>query len=654
MKLTKISIYNLRSIQALEDTSLTSGLDVFIGQNDSGKSTILYALDFFFNDKICQFQDDVNNKNDHSFHALQHIILGDMTIEKDEIAILCRFQLSDADLAQERSTLAGSSNGGVVSILKKCCLESRFDPHSGRGAKKAFSYFLLKDSFENQDFNQLSGKKEKDLIDLMDKYQGSKDYLVNLNNVGKPENIERVDALLSYAAKFEVSTAKFEKVSFDVFKDPIWPEFTLIDTKTSLDGKHKVIEDAFKKIDNKIERKYKDSIDSIKFDAKTEYDVITKKIKDYAKKNYVPLVEEFSARPSVKLTMGRDLVMKRVGQKEATHFDLQGDGTKRRMMVAILQASATVIKEIESSTNVGDEVVSDYSPLKIWAFDEPELHLHPSAQRDLFNSFNKFKTEGFQIICSTHSTIFVNNSQMESVHVVSLNSDLLTVTEVKEKGIEKIIKQSLGIRNSDIFFSNLFIVVEGQTEYAAFPLIFENQFGQDISAAGISVIDGEGWDTAKDKVEFLFSSLGDAVCLFDRDVEAAIGRELSDFINDKKIFFIGTADFEDSFANEVWLKILTNDYNLATSTGDSIWTEAVLNDLRKSISATEKDSNKKFFKLLLNHYKKNVYELGVEGNGHPFNFDKKEIGQKLAESAIEMGMIPKEILDFINEIRKRL
>ena len=51
MQVVNASIYNLRSINKLEEIDLSSGLDVFIGQNDCGKSTILYGLDFFFNNE---------------------------------------------------------------------------------------------------------------------------------------------------------------------------------------------------------------------------------------------------------------------------------------------------------------------------------------------------------------------------------------------------------------------------------------------------------------------------------------------------------------------------------------------------------------------------------------------------------------------------
>src|SRR6201995_4244318 len=103
--------------------------------------------------------------------------------------------------------------------------------------------------------------------------------------------------------------------------------------------------------------------------------------------------------------------MKSAGQKAASHFDLQGDGTKRRMMVSILQASASIVSGLDAPSSEGDKASDpeEYLPLKIWAFDEPEMHLHPGAQRDLYNSFTKFKSEGFQIVCSTHSTVFVND-----------------------------------------------------------------------------------------------------------------------------------------------------------------------------------------------------------------------------------------------------
>lgn len=657
MRLSSLSIYNLRSIKGIQAIDLSSGLDVFIGQNDSGKSTILYALDFFFNDRNCLFRDDQNNKNDLSFNGERHVIDEGMTIEPDEIGVICRFQLSEVDLAQSGSELAKLCNGGVLSVLKKCCLDSRFDPATGRGGKKPTAYFSLTDSFDKEEFNNLAQVGESELIQLMDKYSIPKESVVNRNNVGKPENVERVESLLKYARLHEKSTATFVKLSFSPHQDPVWPEFSLIDTKTSLDGKHKIIEDAFKKLDAKIESKHKPAIDEMKKDTKTEYDQITEKIRDYAKKNYIPQIEEFSAQPIVKLSVGRDLIMKRVGQKDSSHFDLQGDGTKRRMMVAILQTSATIIKELSQAESRNEDPSStsvEYVPLKIWAFDEPELHLHPGAQRDLYNSFRNFQSEGgFQVICSTHSTTFVNNANLTSVHLISLNEDLETTEHVKDQNVDKIIRQSLGVKNSDIFYSNLTIVVEGATEQSAFPIIFQKLFGQDLASVGIVLIDGGGWTGSKERVDFLIENLVDAICLFDMDVKASLGNELNEYEDKHTVYFIGTADFEDAFDNEVWLKVLSSEFNVEAE-GASIWSHEVLDTERGKIVSGLDDKNKKFLRLIENYYRKKCLEYNLDGEGHPLTFDKKEIGVKLATTAIELDRIPESMIAFVAAIRTKV
>ena len=62
MRLTKLKLKNFRGYREEVDIDF-SDLTAFVGRNDSGKSTILEALDIFFNDKKAVVkidQDDVN------------------------------------------------------------------------------------------------------------------------------------------------------------------------------------------------------------------------------------------------------------------------------------------------------------------------------------------------------------------------------------------------------------------------------------------------------------------------------------------------------------------------------------------------------------------------------------------------------------------
>ncbi len=273
----------------------------------------------------------------------------------------------------------------------------------------------------------------------------------------------------------------------------------------------------------------------------------------------------------------------------------------------------------------------------------------------MINSFHRFKSDGFQIVCSTHSTVFVNSSELDSVHLIHLNEDFESIQLIKNKDIEQIIKQSLGVKNSDVFFSNIFVVVEGSTEQAAFPIIYEHIEEMEVDAAGITLIDGNGWETSKEKIDFLIGSLGNAICLFDNDVNFAIGKELTEYIESRTVFFIGTADFEDAFSNDVWLSVLLEFYNLEEGEGTSVWSLETLETLRKDIAPDGKDKNKKFFRLIENYYRRNCSILDVNGNGiHPISFDKKELGVHLANTAVKLGQIPEPFMQIIDEIRRRL
>lgn len=272
MLIESVSIYNLRSIKILEDLDLSNGIDILIGQNDTGKSTILTALDVFF-DLEKKFNYQTNGKNDLSYISAKHTLdPGGFDVEKDEIAVMCKFILNDDDLSQEKCLLRNYCYEGVLTVLKKSSSESKFDTRTS--AKKDTAYYVLKRVFTETKFNGLDQLNEKDLIKMMAEYSDADKYLVNVNRTGKPENAERVNALLKYALeniKFEFEFEQLKSFPAKGSPDPIWPEFSLIDTHTTLDGKNKVIDDAFKKIDSKIEAKHKLGIEAITTDAKAEY-----------------------------------------------------------------------------------------------------------------------------------------------------------------------------------------------------------------------------------------------------------------------------------------------------------------------------------------------------------------------------------------------
>ena len=100
--------------------------------------------------------------------------------------------------------------------------------------------------------------------------------------------------------------------------------------------------------------------------------------------------------------------------------------------------------------------------------DEAELHLHPTAQRNLKNvlACDDHKTYGLLVFINTHSSVFVaDNYPNQSILKVEKSHG---ETEIDITGdFEKpyIVFELLGGSPSDLLLPKNFLIVEGQSEF---------------------------------------------------------------------------------------------------------------------------------------------------------------------------------------------
>ena len=66
MFLDSVAIFNYKSCRLLHVNLKPNNTNNFIGLNDSGKSSILKAIEFLFNKPACSFNKEGNNKSDLS------------------------------------------------------------------------------------------------------------------------------------------------------------------------------------------------------------------------------------------------------------------------------------------------------------------------------------------------------------------------------------------------------------------------------------------------------------------------------------------------------------------------------------------------------------------------------------------------------------
>ena len=172
--------------------------------------------------------------------------------------------------------------------------------------------------------------------------------------------------------------------------------------------------------------------------------------------------------------------------------------------------------------------------------EEPEAHLHPLAQRWLKEYIYQTCSEGLQVILSTHSSDFLDMSNLDGlVRVTKDKSGVTTATQLtvtdlvsfcRASGVpEKLINET-NVRpffGSRLFpdearglFANKVLVVEGATELFALPEAFRI-LGHSLSQEGVEIVQARG----KNSIPFfwrVYSAFGiECACIFDGDASKA-------------------------------------------------------------------------------------------------------------------------------------
>lgn len=130
--------------------------------------------------------------------------------------------------------------------------------------------------------------------------------------------------------------------------------------------------------------------------------------------------------------------------------------------------------------------------------EEPEAHLHPQLQNLFFNYLNKLDREqGFQIFISSHSPTITAKANLKSVIVLLNQVNKIHALSLSQSGLteenHKYLHKFLDVTKSQLFFSNGAILVEGISEALLMP-IFSRIVGEiyDIDKAGVELVNLNG------------------------------------------------------------------------------------------------------------------------------------------------------------------
>lgn len=240
---------------------------------------------------------------------------------------------------------------------------------------------------------------------------------------------------------------------------------------------------------------------------------------------------------------------------------------------------------------------------QIFGLEEPEIHLHPQLARQFFENLKKLSKRS-QIFITTHSTVFVDSAEVANTWVVRKEGKETVVRRIEEPKDLRGILFELGIRPSDIFFSNGIIFVEGLTEKVVLPILAE-KIGIDFRKQDLSLIPTYGKSSGRYHLTTWVEAVKNAnihyFMILDKDAE----REAKDLVDrglltpDENLFLLKKGSIEDYYPMERILEALSKIHIEVTESE------------KTELSQSPRDEKiEKFLREKNKHYKGRKVDLG--------------------------------------------
>jgi putative ATP-dependent endonuclease of OLD family len=186
-----------------------------------------------------------------------------------------------------------------------------------------------------------------------------------------------------------------------------------------------------------------------------------------------------TAEPDIKpvLLPSTTLVLRDRHDAVKTPINHQGHGLQRTLVMTLLQILAEI--QAEGQGGEGGEVPRPRSV--ILAVEEPELYMHPQMERKMRDALYRLASQpGMQVICTTHSPVFLDMGQRHKaiVRVVKDGTRRVSLSQVTDElfsgpGAEaerdrlKLLSRFHPSVN-ELFFAKRVVLLEEETALTAF------------------------------------------------------------------------------------------------------------------------------------------------------------------------------------------
>ncbi|NJN90604.1 MAG: AAA family ATPase [Leptolyngbyaceae cyanobacterium SL_5_14] len=496
MKIKRLRVNGFRSLVDF-DITFDDDLTVIVGENDSGKTSLIDCL------KIIT--------QGHS------VVLDDFTYGKDELSIsveiedfiFCRTYKRNGENVKQISFNALPTEAFVTKVRQRLS-DSELDTTNSedenyiREIARRFGLSVR----SNSNLDNL----RKGIIERIESHAGE---LVIQNPTFPSFNNIQLDG-----RQFENISEFFKEVFVKEKQASIWKEH--IDENITIE---EFVKDRIQEYSNEISKQL-------------EKPGILDKIRIFLR-DLTEVKIELTHQPR-NLNIDAKVVFLENGNE--ININNKGDGTKRRITMALLEFKK------EKSLVPGDDKT-------VYLLDEPDTHLHVKAQIDLINTVESFALSGNQVILTTHSPFIVNSVKPNQVRLLSRNKSNTSINFLRENSsaITQLLR-SLGVENTHLFFSRQIVLVEGETEENFIPSYYLTRTQRTISSGLIKVLNAQGIQNIPGFAKAILElhGLEKIYVVYDNDAST----ELLELIHrlglpECQKFQVGHQEFEDAFDSPV-------------------------------------------------------------------------------------------------------
>lgn len=466
MKIEKIRIKNWRSIKNQEIQA--QDLMVIIGQNNHGKSNLLSSILFFFGDI---------KHHDLDFYRAStelHVELQFGNIDDSDKTTFKKYITSEDTIVVRKTAFLGGSfeyRGYIENPSEEWLQESNANAYTKRE---------LANSLPFQPFLPDAGRLTKqNIIDAQSSYIEQNRDAINFNFELETTN---------FLGLKSVATGIFGEVYFIPAVKEASDDFTSKDSSVfgkmyadvvALMSEHnddwKITKEKLGKLFATLNKNDSDGNENedrppqlSEFEEELAAELVSWDAKVDIEVSPPDIESVFKANTQVWIDDGVRTDIKR-----------KGHGLQRALTVALIQVVAK--RAIAAAAN-GDQEnarARKVSNSRYFIFEEPELYLHPQAQRSLFDSFVGLSESGSQVILCTHSSGLIDVERYKSIYIATKENgaDETKIKQCTDDLFEGDSKKDFNLSywinpdRGELFFASKVVLLEGATEKTVFPLL---------------------------------------------------------------------------------------------------------------------------------------------------------------------------------------